>query len=227
MRARTLAIALAAATLVPTFAAAQQTCEQRKANRVAGAIVGAGIGAILGSAVAGRGDRNEGAVIGGVGGAVIGNQVAKGRGDCAHAYGFYDDNGVWHSNSVSRADARGYYDRRGDWVEGAPSGAWDANGRWVATGAPVYGYNAAYDAGPDRPRDVRQRMAWLNERVRRGVDDGSLSPREADRAMRDLDQVRREERRMSRRGGLRPNDEAYLQSRLDTISSEIRWSRRN
>jgi len=89
----------AAATLIPSFAAAQQTCEQRKANRVAGTVVGAGIGALLGSAVAGRGDRNEGAVIGGVGGAVIGNQVAKGNGDCARAYGFYDDNGNWHANA--------------------------------------------------------------------------------------------------------------------------------
>jgi hypothetical protein len=58
--------------------------------------------------------------------------------------------------------------------------------------------------------------------------DGSLSRREARRAMADLNQVRADERRMrDRRGRLRPNDEAYLQSRLDTIASEIRWSRRN
>jgi hypothetical protein len=218
----------AAATLIPSFAAAQQTCEQRKANRVAGTVVGAGIGALLGSAVAGRGDRNEGAVIGGVGGAVIGNQVAKGNGDCARAYGFYDDSGNWHANAVSRNEAQGYYDRNGNWIDGAPSGRWDDSGRYVASNAPGYGYNAAYAGGPDAPRDVRQRFAWLNERIRRGQNDGSLSRREADRALRDLDQVQREERRMNhRRGRLSQRDEAYIQQRLDTISSDIRWSRRN
>lgn len=227
MRARLVAVAFAAASLIPTLAQAQQTCEQRKANRVAGTVVGAGIGAILGSAVAGHGDRGKGAVIGGVGGAVVGNQVAKGSGDCAHAYGYYDDNNNWHSNAVSRADARGYYDSRGNWVEGAPDGRWDEDGRWSTANANGYGYNASY-GGVDAPRDVRQRFAWLNERVRRGVDDGSLSRREANRALRDLDSVQREERRLRRRDGrLASQDEAYIQSRLDTISSEIRWSRRN
>jgi hypothetical protein len=227
MRARLLAVGLAVATLIPTLASAQQTCEQRRANRVAGTIVGAGLGAIVGSAVAGRGDRNEGAVIGGVGGGILGNQVAKGSGDCVHAYGYYDNDGRWHSNAVSREDARGYYDRNGNWVDGAPNGRWDNNGRWVASDAYGYGYNASYAAPADAPRDLRRRYAWLNERVRRGIDDGSLSPREANRALRDLDQVQREDRRMRRHGGLSQRDEAYLQSRLDTISSEIRWSRRN
>jgi hypothetical protein len=226
MRHRLLVAGLVLATLVPSLAAAQQTCEQRKSNRVAGTVVGAGIGALLGSAVAGRGDRNTGAVVGGLGGAVIGNQVAKGNGDCARAYGFYDNNGTWHANAVGRNDAQGYYDRNGNWVDGAPNGRWDDNGRYVASNAGGYGYNAAY-AGQDAPRDPRQRIAWLNERVRRGQSDGSLSPREADRALRDLDQVQRDERRMSRRGGLSQQDEAYLQQRLDTISSDIRWSRRN
>jgi hypothetical protein len=227
MRVRLIAAGIAVATLIPSFALAQQTCEQRKSNRIVGTVLGAGLGALAGSAVAGRGDHNEGAVIGGVGGAVIGNQVSKGRGDCRQAYGYYDDNGAWHANAVNRADARGYYDRRGEWVEGAPSGRWDDDGRWSTSAAPAYGYNASY--GPaDAPRDVRQRFAWLNERVRRGVDDGSLSRREADRALRDLDQVQREERRMRRRNGrLDGRDEAYIQARLDTISSEIRWSRRN
>jgi len=226
MRHRLFAAGLAAAALIPSLATAQQTCEERRNNRIAGTVVGAAAGAILGSAVAGRGDRNEGAVIGGLGGAVIGNQVAKGRGDCVHAYGFYDNNGAWHANSVNRTDARGYYDRHGNWVEGAPPGRWNDDGRWVASNAGVYGYNTAYDSR-DYPRDPRQRMAWLDERIRRGANDGSLSPREADRALRDLDQVRREERRLSRRGGLSQRDESYIQQRLDAISSDVRWSRRN
>jgi uncharacterized protein YcfJ len=226
MRKHLLVLGFTALTLVPSLAAAQQTCEERRNNRVAGTVVGAGLGAILGSAVAGRGDRNEGAVIGALGGGVIGNQVSKGNGDCRQAYGYYDNNGSWHSNAVSRDEARGYYDRNGNWVQGQPSGRWD-NDRWVAPNAQGYGYNASY-GGNDYPRDVRQRISWLDERVQRGSRDGSLSRKEANRAMRDLDQVRAEERRMSgRRGQLRPSDESYLQSRLDTISSEIRWSRRN
>jgi uncharacterized protein YcfJ len=225
-RARLFAAGLAVAALVPSFANAQQTCEERRTNRIAGTVVGAGIGAILGSAVAGRGDRNEGAVIGGVGGALLGNQITKGSGSCVNAYGFYDNDGRWHSNSVRRADARGYYDRSGAWIEGAPPGRWGDDGRWVATDASRYGYNASY-GGNDAPRDLRARYDWLEERVRRGRDDGSLSRNEANRALTDISNVRREERRLTRRGRLSERDMAYLQSRLDTVSSEIRWSRRN
>lgn len=131
MRIQTLVAGVCAAALIPTVALAQQTCEQRQNNRVAGTVVGAGIGALAGSAVAGRGDRNEGAVIGGLAGALIGNQVAKGQPDCARAYGFYDNNGAWHANAVSRDRATGYFDRSGVWVEGAPRGHYDRDGRWI------------------------------------------------------------------------------------------------
>jgi uncharacterized protein YcfJ len=227
MRNRFLATGFVVATLIPSFAFAQQTCEERRTNRVAGTVVGAGVGALLGSAIAGRGDRGTGAVIGGVGGAVIGNQVAKGNGDCAHAYGYYDNNGNWRANDVSRNDAQGYYDRSGNWISGAPEGRWDQNGRWAASSANGYGYNASY-ATTDAPRDVDQRLSWLYERVRQGRGDGSLSRREGDRALRDLDQIQREVRqRRHRDGRLDDRDQAYIQSRLDTVSSEIRWSRHN
>ena len=109
MRIHQLVAGVAVAALIPTFAMAQQTCEQRSANRAVGTLAGAGIGALLGSAVAGHGDRTAGAVIGGVGGAVVGNQIAKPRGDCAHAYGYYDNAGAWHASTVSRTSAQGYY----------------------------------------------------------------------------------------------------------------------
>ena len=102
MRKQLIVAGIAAATLIPTFAFAQQSCEERRNNRVAGTVVGGVLGALAGSAVAGRGDRNEGAVIGGVGGAVIGNQVSKGNGDCQRAYGYYDNSNQWHANSVNR-----------------------------------------------------------------------------------------------------------------------------
>ncbi len=142
MRIRTLAAGVCAVALIPTAALAQQTCEQRQNNRVAGTIVGAGLGALAGSAVAGRGDRNEGAVIGGLAGALVGNQVSKGQPDCRRAYGFYDNNGAWHANAVARNDAAGYFDRNGNWVDGAPRGHYGRDGRWVqtATDASAAGY---------------------------------------------------------------------------------------
>jgi hypothetical protein len=134
MRIHHLFAAICAAAIIPSAAFSQQTCQERQANRVAGTVVGAGVGALAGSAVAGRGDRTEGAVIGGVLGAIVGNQVAKASGsnaDCSRAYGYYDNSGVWHANAVARNDALGYFDRNGNWVEGAPLGYYDAQGGWV------------------------------------------------------------------------------------------------
>jgi len=149
MRIQILVAGVCAAAFIPVVALAQQTCEQRQSNRVAGTIVGAGVGAVAGGAVAGRDDRGKGAVIGGVAGALIGNQVAKGqaakgREDCARAYGFYDNQGSWHANAVSRGEASGYFDRNGEWVDGAPRGHYGADGRWMqaSTDAGASGYYA-------------------------------------------------------------------------------------
>lgn len=218
---------VAAAILIPSFAMAQDTCEQRSANRTTGAIVGAGLGALLGSAVAGRGHKGDGAIIGGIGGAVVGSQAAKGDRDCVHAYGYYDNNGNWHSNSVARADARGYYDREGVWVDGAPTGHWDNAGRWVvtATAAPTYGAPANYVTGR---RDIGTRESILAEHIHRAREDGSLSRYEARRATRTLDSIRREEASMRRyQGRLNDRDEAYIQAKLDDLSRQVRVDRRD
>ena len=122
MRKNLLLAGFAAAALIPSLAMAQESCEQRSANRAAGTAIGAVAGALLGSAVAGHGDKGTGAVVGGVGGAIIGNQAARGPRDCAHAYGYYDNDGRWHDNGVDRSVAYGYYDRGGAWVDGYPPG---------------------------------------------------------------------------------------------------------
>jgi hypothetical protein len=132
MRKSLLAAGIAAAALLPTFALAQQSCEQQHDNRVAGTVVGAGIGALLGAAIAGRHDTGTGVVVGGLSGAVVGNQLTRPTADCAHAYGYYDSNGRWHANGVARGYATGYYDRSGAWVDGAPNGYYDGQGRWIA-----------------------------------------------------------------------------------------------
>jgi len=135
MRNHLLVAGIAAAALIPTFAFAQTSCEQQHSNRVAGTVAGGVVGALLGSAIAGHGDKTTGAVIGGVGGAVIGNQATKGSADCAHAYGYYDNAGAWHATNVAQSNPRGYYDRQGQWVDGAPNGYYSRDGRWIRAGA--------------------------------------------------------------------------------------------
>jgi hypothetical protein len=130
MRKTIFAVSLAIAALTPSIASA--SCQDR-IGKTGGTLIGAGAGAVLGSAIAGRNDRGLGAVLGGIGGAIAGNTIAKSKGDCARAYGYYDTNGVWHVNSTDRTTATGYYDRSGQWVDGQPNGYYDTSGRWVAT----------------------------------------------------------------------------------------------
>jgi hypothetical protein len=142
MRNIIIASGFAVATLVPTFAAAQTSCEQQQTRRMTSTVAGAGIGALVGSAVAGRDDRGKGAIIGGIGGALVGSQMGKPKTDCARAYGYYDDSGLWHANAVERSAAAGYYDREGRWVDGQPNGYYDAQGRWVRAESSASGYYA-------------------------------------------------------------------------------------
>lgn len=225
MRNHLLAAGVAAAVLMPTLAFAQTRCEQQRDNRVAGTVGGGVLGALIGSSIAGHGDKTTGAVVGGVGGAVIGNQLTKGA-DCPQAYGYYDRQGGWHANGTDRVEAKGYYDRAGRWVDGAPQGAYNSHGVWVAADARVYYDNRRdWEAGQT---DFASRAAWLEQRIQSGRDDGSLSPREARNAERSLQDIRRQERGMSRYNGqLRPADAATLQGRLDTLRQNIRWTRQN
>jgi hypothetical protein len=318
MRIHLMAAGVAVAALIPTFALAQQGCEQRRSNQAVGTIAGAGIGALLGSAVAGHGDRTTGAVIGGVGGAVVGNQLTRPSQDCAHAYGYYDSSGAWHANAVGKDYASGYFDREGAWVDGAPNGHYDRDGRWVRTSddaadagyydnrehwvpasasgyyaadgrwvagaasghydrsgrwiagpstgrydargrwipgrrsntadvqpgyyeqgawrpGPVTGYYDAkgrwirVDAGETRtrtstaPSDISGRMIWLDQRIHRGLNDGSLTRNEGDRALRTLASIGRDERNLRTRNGyLRPGDQVTIQARLDTLTDDVR-----
>ena len=62
------------------------------------------------------------------------------------------------------------------------------------------------------PEDTQQRIAWLQQRIDRGISDGSLDRNEARRARFQLDALRR--------------DADALDSRLDSLSRNLRWSRR-
>lgn len=136
MRKSILATGIAIAALIPSVASAQTSCERQRSGRTAATIGGAAAGGTLGAVIAGKGDRVEGGIIGGVIGAIAGNQIAKPDNDCKRAYGWYDREGRWHATGVTSANARGYFDRNGDWVEGTPSGYYDGE-RWVAVNADV------------------------------------------------------------------------------------------
>jgi hypothetical protein len=79
------------------------------------------------------------------------------------------------------------------------------------------------------PSDPWQRIDYLQQRIDRGVQDGSLDRREAMRAQSELRQIRQEAWQMRRRGGgaVRGSDAVALQARLDGLSSRLRWMRQN
>ena len=74
---------------------------------------------------------------------------------------------------------------------------------------PVAG-NTFWQGAPD---GLQQRIAWLQQRIDRGIADGSLDRREARDAQLQLNTLRR--------------DADVLQQRLDDLSRNLRWRRAN
>ncbi|WP_240653170.1 hypothetical protein [Sphingomonas crocodyli] len=143
--------------------------------------------------------------------------------------GRYDSTGRWttDSNTTYRpagngwvaASQPGYYDANGRWHAGQVTGYYDARGRWVSMGGAT---NAAYD---DR-RDVRARVDRIGTRIDRNRERGLISSREATSARRELAQIRSSADRLRRSDGTySARDEAYLQQRLDRLSTTVRADR--
>ncbi len=227
MRNQLLLAGLTAAALLPVQAFAQETCQQRAADRVAGTAVGAVAGALLGSAIAGRGHHTEGAVIGGVAGGVIGNQATKGPQDCAHAYGWYDDDGRWHSTDVDRSVAAGYYDRDGAWVDGPPPGYQYAQ------------YQGRRDDDRDRYRrgaprdwagypDFREREQRIASLILSGVANDRIDPDAARDLMQRLGDIRIREARAYRANGpdLPYDARERIDARLRQLDHDVDQARR-
>lgn len=84
----------------------------------------------------------------------------------------------------------------------AAAQAWQSGGNWNR--------EAFWRGAPD---GTQQRIDWLQQRIDRGISDGSLDRREARQARTQLDQLRREA--------------AALDARLDDLSRNLRWSRRD
>jgi Glycine zipper 2TM domain len=130
MRKSILFSTIAAIALIPSVASAQSSCERQRSGRIIGTVAGAGVGGVLGNVIAGKGDKTLGTIIGAVGGGIIGNQIAKPSQDCSRAFGYYDKQNRWHATGIATSSAIGYYNRDGDWVDGAPNGYYDDSNRW-------------------------------------------------------------------------------------------------
>ncbi len=97
---------------------------------------------------------------------------------------------------------------------------------------PYQNYQNGWNSGEfwrGAPSDPMERIQYLQQRIERGVQDGSLNRGEAQRAEYQLRQIRRDAWQMSRRhgGSLSGRDAVNLQARLDDLSRNLRWARHN
>ena len=89
----------------------------------------------------------------------------------------------------------------------------------------------AQDWGRDRASgwDIDRREAWLDQRIERGREDGSLDKKEAHKVHDKVREIRELEGRMRGRegGSLIDRDRMVLEMKLDDVSRQIHWMREN
>ena len=96
--------------------------------------------------------------------------------------------------------------------------------QWSPRHGQAWDRNTFWQGAPDNPY---QRIQFLQDRVNRGVADGSIDRREAWRVNRELSNIRQWIRSMHWQGErLSPDQRDRVQARLDNISRQIRWMRR-
>jgi hypothetical protein len=152
-------------------------------------------------------NRAAGTVIGAIGGALLGGAIA------------------------------GRHDRGAGVVVGGVTGAVAGN---AIAGSNDHPCPPGYVYGPppppaeggfwaNAPRGVHERIDFMQTRIDRAASSGRISPREADRANRELAFIRSEDARLHEQDGgpLRPEDRDYLQSRLDSLSQRLHWAEHN
>ena len=74
---------------------------------------------------------------------------------------------------------------------------------------------------------INARQAMLDRRIERGIDDGSLTRREAIRLRSEFREIARLEYRYRRADGLQGWERADLDRRFDRLSRQIRFERRD
>ena len=179
-------------------------------SRVEGTVLGAVGRALIGGALG----HGTGAVIGGLGGAAAGNAIAGSRNDPCPP-GYY------------RAPPPAYRN------DGPPPPPQYGQGYGPGYGPPPPAYGPRPEGyGPPpggefwrgAPGDIRQRIDFMQARLQQAADNGQLSHPQLHRAFRELGNIRGSIRSLYRRdGGLTPDDNAYIQARLDHLRASIHW----
>ena len=176
-------------------------------------------------------------------GAASGHYDSNGRWIPGPTTGRYDRDGRWSEGAQSGrrdADGRwisdpqpGYYDENGRWHVGQVAGYYDARGRWTSTDSIAYNQQQYRD--DDRlslwrgaPQSLNRREAWLEQRIQNARANRRLTRSEADRAMRAVSDIRRDERDTRRRHGrLTERDVNRLQTNLDAVFRNVQLDIRN
>lgn len=91
-------------------------------------------------------------------------------------------------------------------------------GRHDAHSTAQWDHNSFWRAAPNDPR---QRIDFLQQRIDRGMTDGSLNRQEARRAQNELKYIRN----YARQGRWTTQRSNYVQLRLDNLSKRIKWMR--
>jgi hypothetical protein len=96
-------------------------------------------------------------------------------------------------------------------------------GYYEVPAAPPPGPAAFWQSGP---ADVRQRIDYMEDRIRRAERDNVITRRDANQAYRDLKDIRRTEADLRRRdrGRLNRTDSDYIQARLDDVGARVNWA---
>jgi Glycine zipper 2TM domain len=154
-----------------------------------------------------------------VAGTTTGHYDRNGRWLSGQASGRYDSNGNWTSDPEP-----GYYDTNGRWHPGETRGYYDSRGRWISDDGRYDTGNSYNQTASAMPSDIRGQINWIDSYIRESRQNGQLSRRESDRALRDLNAIRSSERTMARNrdGQLTVRNEAMLQVRLDRLSDRLR-----
>ena len=158
-------------------------------------------------------------------GAASGHYDRSGRWVASTETGRYDANGRWMPGSPPRASdvQPGYYDQ-GQWRAGEARGYYDGQGRWMAANADA---NVGAHRGEGLPSDIAGRSTWLDQRIHRGLSDGTLNRNEGSQALRRLAAINRDARGMrNRNGGLGQRSQRMIMARLDVLTSDVRDMRR-
>jgi hypothetical protein len=110
----------------------------------------------------------------------------------------------------------------------------ERNIRWLRTNdrvapPPAFAYGFGRDFWRGAPTTLEERTTWLDMRIQRGIQNGSLTRAESSRAMDLMRGFRRQWTDLNARDGgrLSGRDRQYLSARLDEISRQVRWLQAN